>query len=108
MCILSTLGQWVLDHYMWADSMCKIVEYENSTDVDIAPASGKVNGAQELGWRQQIIVHAEQSHWSIKCRSRASRHSVCLKGILKTITMQSLTLATITAAVKQTLMLVLT
>ena len=46
-----------------------------------------------------------QSHWSVKCRSRTPGHSVCLKGMLRTMTMQGLTLAAIIAAEKQTLML---
>ena len=37
----------------------------------------------------------------MKCRSRAPSHSVCLKGILRTITMQGLTLAVIIVAKKQ-------
>ena len=33
----------------------------------------------------------------LKCRSRAAGHSACLKGMLRTITMQGLTLADIVA-----------
>ena len=41
----------------------------------------------------------------MKCRSKEPGHSVSLKDILRTITIQGLTLATVIAAEKQILML---
>ena len=38
-----------------------------------------------------------QSHWSVKCRSRAPGPSAWLKGMLRTIIMQGPTLAAIIA-----------
>ena len=59
---------------------------------------------RETDINARIYVKSLQSHWSVKCRSRASDHSACLKGILRTITMEGLTLAAIIAAEKQTLL----
>ena len=42
------------------------------------------------------------SQWSVKCRSRALCHGVCLKSMSRTITMQGIILAAITAAEKFT------
>ena len=53
----------------------------------------------------RLNVKSLQSHRSMKSRSRAPGHSVCLKNMLRTITMQGLTLAAITASQKHTLML---
>ena len=36
----------------------------------------------------RVDVKLQQTHWSMKCRSRAAGHSACLKGMLWTITMQ--------------------
>ena len=61
---------------------------------------------RETDFNARVDVKLWQSHWTIKCRSRAQGHSAwCLKGMLRTITMQGLTLETITAAEKQTSML---
>ena len=46
-----------------------------------------------------------QSHWSAKSRSGAQGHSAFLKSMMKTNTMQGLTLAAITTTQKRTLML---
>ena len=46
-----------------------------------------------------------QSHWSVKCRSKAARHYACWKSICKSISMQGFILIAITAAEKCTVIL---
>ena len=53
----------------------------------------------------RLDVKSQQSHSSAKSRSRAPGHSVCLKSMLRTITIQGLTLAAIIASEKPSLML---
>ena len=53
----------------------------------------------------RLEVKSWQSHSSMTSRSRVSGHSACLKSMLRTITMQGLTLTAITASEKYTLML---
>ena len=52
----------------------------------------------------RLNVKSWQSHSSMKCRSRAPVHSVSLKSMSRTITMQGLTLTTIIVSEKYTLM----
>ena len=68
-----------------------IVQYLTLTDII---AAENFNG--------RVDVKLQQSHWTMKCRLRAPGHSVCLKGMFKTITKQGLILAAIIAAEKQT------
>ena len=55
----------------------------------------------------RMEVKSQQSHWGLKSKSRAPGHSVCLKSMSRTTTMQGLTLAAtcITASEKHILML---
>ena len=53
----------------------------------------------------RLDVTSHKRHSSVKSRSRVLGRSVCLKGILRTITMQGLALAALTASEKCTLML---
>ena len=46
-----------------------------------------------------------QSHSSAKSKSRLTSHSACLKSMSRIITMQGVTLASVTASKKRTLML---
>ena len=59
---------------------------------------------QTLIINARVDVKLQQSHWSVKCSSRAPGHSASLKGMLRTITMHGLSLAAIIAAEKQTLL----
>ena len=98
------------------------MENKNATEVDIAPASGKIT--KNVKYRLRCVLKGyvediyyarfhtpsyhwcrkkkkfrrknEQSHWTVKYRSRSVRQGACLKGMPRTITMQGLTLAAIT------------
>ena len=58
------------------------------------------HSCKETDFNTRVDVKLQQSQPSVKCRSWASGHSACLKGMLSTITMQGLTLA----VMKKTLM----
>ena len=58
---------------------------------------------RETHFNARLDIQSKQSHSGAKSRSRAPGNSVCLKSISMTITMQSLTLAAITASEKHTL-----
>ena len=60
---------------------------------------------RETHFNARLDVKSRQSRLSAKSRSTAPGQSACLKSMLRTITMQGLTLAAITAAEKRTLML---
>ena len=60
---------------------------------------------REMHLNARLDVKSGQSHLSSKSRSRTPVHSACLKGMSRTITMQSMTLASMTASEKGTLML---
>ena len=60
---------------------------------------------RETHFNARLDVKSKQSHKSAKSRSRAPGHSGCLKSMSRTITIQGLTLAAITAAGKCPLML---
>ena len=63
---------------------------------------------RETHFNARLDIKSWQSHSSMKSRSKALSHSACLKSIPRTITVQGLTFAAITAAEKHTLMLILT
>ena len=67
--------------------------------------TGSYHSCRETDFNARVNVKLRQSHWRVKCRSRIPGHSVCLKGMLRTITVQRLTLAALIVAEKQTLML---
>ena len=46
----------------------------------------------------RLVVKLKHNHSSTKSRSRAQGHIACLKSVLRTITMQGLTLVVITAS----------
>ena len=60
--------------------------------------------AAEKCTNARLNVKSRQSHSSAISGSNAPGHSVCLKSMSRTITMQGLTLAAITASQKHTLM----
>ena len=59
----------------------------------------------ETHFNARLNIKSWQSHSSMISRSRAKEHCVCLKSMSRTITMQGLTLAAITASRQHTLML---
>ena len=60
---------------------------------------------EETHFNARLNVKSEQSHSSVKSRSRPPGHSACLKSMSRTITMQGMTLASMSALEKHTLML---
>ena len=68
MCVL----EWcVKDNYYASFDTCS---YHSCREIDLNARGG---------------VKLRQSYWSVKCRSRAPNHSVCLKRMLRTIALQS-------------------
>ena len=67
----------------------------------IASEKSTFNGTLDLN-NARLHVKSQQSHPSMKSRSRALGHSDCLRSISRTITMQGLTLAAISVLEKST------
>ena len=60
---------------------------------------------RETHLNAKLYIKSWQNHSSMKYRSWVSDHSVCLKSMSRTITMQGLTLTAITSSEKYTLLL---
>ena len=68
-------------------------------------ATCSYQSSRERDLNARVDVKLSQRHWNVKYKTRALGHSLCLKGMLRTITMQGLTLTALIATEKQMLML---
>ena len=105
----------IFNLYTWEDYWILYLSVELKTDLlCLYPIEDKYYARfdthsyhryREMYFNARLDVKSWQRHWSAKSMSRASCHSACLKSMSRTITMQGLKLAAITAAEKCTLML---